>query len=514
MEVEQIIAPEAPSPVALAPSMIATVSLSLPEVERGGRLADRTGLLLGLLELGLTDLAGVVPSVGDAVVSPGLSGAVRTGAESWTGALAVLSWEPLALRLRLCDDHQYCEDHLVDGGSAEEPAPAVAGLLQAVSARMGRAPSARSAEAWPSTGTGDPYAALLAGRSAAVVYGLREGPPDAVVGDKRADPVRRAVYVDPGLPVASWLGARRDARRGELLDARQGFGRAGVARPGSVVLLADEATVTLLDGKPALAWRLWREVDLRAPGDLRFVLPLATAALEAGEVAEAWSRLIALPAEVEGDPGVAALRVRVAEALGDNPAFDELLSAWQRAVPRDPAPVQRRIQLRLDAGRYQDAESLVDDLARRGRPEQAAQIELALAAALGRWEEAASRAEAQGLGAGRIRARAALQEGRPVELAGLRDDPSPAAQLLLARAALDEGRSAEAIALSRQALLGAPRDAEAYQLLGEAQGSEEGADSLARAARLQPQGPPFVPAGPSTAPGETGTGVQAQGAVE
>lgn len=502
---ERALAPASPQLASQVPARLAEVRLALPEVERGSRAADRQGVILGLYELGLTDLAGVVPRVGGAPVSLGLTRALTAGAESWEARVDVLAAQPLELAVTLCDEHRYCTEHWGQGGSLEQPAIAVAALLKATARRMGRVPLNGSDVDWETVGSKDAYAVLLAGRSAAVRYGLRDPAPAGT--DPRRDPVARAVFIDPELPLAAWMAARRDADEGLGRAARGGFARAAVKRPRSAVLLADEAGAAGLSGEALAAWGLWREVEARAPGDPRFTLAVAAAALDAGEAREAWRRSQALPAWAEGAPEVAALRVRAAEILGDQPDFDALLRDWQWAAPANPEPVEKRIELRVEAGQFSEAARFLDTLAGRGRPQKAGELRVALAAAQGQWAEAEAAADAMGWAsvAGRARTRRAEIAGETPDLRWLKGDYHPESRLRSAGSPLAGCDELRAVL---------PGDPRVRALCAAAWGDEptRAAEEAQVARALWPDPVPYW--GSSAAPGATETGVQAQGPRE
>ena len=94
---------------------------------------------------------------------------------------------------------------------------------------------------WDAPISRDPYAILLAGRSAATWYGLIPGVPEETVGDKRRDVITRAVLVDPQLGFSQWINARRSLLRGFPQLARGAFARASLAQPHRVLYRADEA---------------------------------------------------------------------------------------------------------------------------------------------------------------------------------------------------------------------------------------------------------------------------------
>ena len=353
------------------------VSVTPPEVEIGSRAADWAGLSLALVELGLADLPEVMSEVVGAPVSPGLTWALRPRA-AWSLTLTVERAGTTALVGELCNPTGACDAVSGQGGSEVDPAPAVAQLLGAVAERLERRPSVEAVASWGQRGTGDDYAALMAGRSAASFYGLR--PPAAVPGDRKSDPVARAFYLDPGMPVATWMASRSAPDR-HPVAAR----RAALARPASLLLLAD------------LAWSLDQVAQVapvvdalyeRSPTDRRFAVLMAAHRLAQGRLQDASTLLDRLGAGAGAEPQVARLRVAIADAAG--PKVDlALLQRWREADPHDPEPVRRLIDRAVERRDYQVARDLLPDLRARGGV-GVDELDLALWFALGERERAAA----------------------------------------------------------------------------------------------------------------------------
>lgn len=430
------------------------------------RAAEWSGLLTASLELGLGDLEGVVPQVQGLPRSPGLELAVLSSAQVWTLAVsAELQPERTRLEGVLCVQDGPC----VFPRATEPTLPAaVAALLEEVSLQMVRRRSRQAAVDWAEPQSADPYAVLLAGRAAAVYYGLLPAPADDAVGDKRRDPIARALLVDPRMPVARWVAGRRALARGEAAAAQEHLGVAAARRPSSAVLAADEAE----------AWRAlerWEEVGQslaqvrdRAGEDLRFALPRARAALALGLPAEAQERLAPLDSEARLDARLAALRVAAAEALGLGDPYDLALEDWELADPRAAEPTRRRAMLRVRRGHYEEALRYAAALGARGQAEEAAALELALLVALRRWEEAADRAGALGLQPLDRRLRAREAPGPEALAALLQDDPDPYARVARGEALLALGQPDGALALADAALVGAAWLPEALTLRAQA----------------------------------------------
>lgn len=367
------------------------VDLALPEVPEGvNRGPELVGLLTVLVELGLCDLPGVVALVAGAPPPPGQGRTLGFQETRWTGGLEVRAVEDaVTLDLTLCDPAQACSTWS-ESGSRALPQEIVAPLLGEAAVHLGREPGQLVRERWGLPVSKDDYAVLLTGRAAATAYGQHPAASPALVGHKRQDPVTRAAFVDPFAAPAAWVVSRRDADLGELNRALDVLPRAQAARPESVQLAADEAAILAALGRDEPARRSWQAVRLRAPGDARYVLPLAEAELATGSPDVAGDILDTLPRGAEGHPDVVALRVAIADAGGE--AEDELLARWQEAAPEDPEPVRRRLALRAREQAWAEAMELAEELGRRGAVDEARRLELPLALALGdpaRAEEAA-----------------------------------------------------------------------------------------------------------------------------
>ncbi|MCB9674722.1 MAG: hypothetical protein H6737_06370 [Alphaproteobacteria bacterium] len=392
------------------------MQVSPPQVERGSRAADHAGLVLGLLELGLCDLPGVVPRIGDTPVSPGLAAADTMNGPVWTLQIALAGSDPLGLEGQLCAPDAECVSLDAIGGTVADPSRAVAEVLRQVGDALDRRAPDDVQASWSRVGSKDPYAVLVAGRAASLVYGLRDAPPPEKLGDKAADPVARAFFLDPGMPLAGWMRGRTSTEATEVLA----FRRASTGRPESLVLQADHAASIL---HPRLSQPLWADLARRAPADRRFVVPIAQNHLELGRPDLASAMLDDLGEGSGTIPSVAKLRVAIADATG---ATDDetLLQDWRESDPTDTEPVRRLVRKRVAGGRYADARELLPDLAYRGAADEADQLELALLNALGRPAEAAKIAERRGLAdvAVALRAPAAEKAAPPASLPRLKAD--------------------------------------------------------------------------------------------
>lgn len=448
------------------------------------------GHLMGVLELGLVDLVDVVPRV-DGAVAPGLSEPLLEDAERWRARVGVAPrGDVLSFGLLLCPDDPAKrppappgdEEPTLDApdapgerpacwnleavGLPEAPEAAMAVLLgQAVNV-LGQPTADGASRDWGRPQSADAYAVLVTGRAAAVAYGFRPPVEDAHRGDVRRDALARAVFLDPGTSLGWWLVGRRAAALGEGWDAREAFARGLTARPASVGLRAAEASALATLGKWEIADARWEEIEAVSPGDLRFAVPRARAALEAGRPTAARAVLDALGARFQGNRTVAELRVAIADVVGRGEDYDALLVGWQDAAPESTEPVRRRIALRIDDRRYGEAYALTSTLAARGAAREAALLATALAIGLGDLDGAAVHADDADRRevAARIRARAALQARPDVVPPSLAEAADRWALLASGEALLAADRPAEALARANAALAAAPDLPEALDL--------------------------------------------------
>lgn len=377
-----------PVSVALEPIV---VRMSLPKhlpVHRWG--VEAVGHVAALVESALADLQGVVPEVAGVPRSPGVAHAVPTAGAPWTLDLSVkVAGDVVSIEALVCDPGHVCTRHAADGVRTA-PNEAVVRLMAQVADRLDRAGLAdRSVAARPETP--DDYAALLIGRSAATALGLRESAPPEVRGDPKRDPIARAVFLDPGSSLGWSLVGRTEPDPDLRLAA---FERAAELRPDSLVRQADLAATLSDAGLPVRAWEQWEHVSERAPGDLRFVLPRAHAALAIHDPRKARAILGELHGRFDNVGEVVEMQVAVADATGG--ATDELLAHWQDVDRTNPEPVRRRIRGKVDAGLREEALALCSELGHRGVGDEARALTLAIASDLGRWDVAAGAATSLG----------------------------------------------------------------------------------------------------------------------
>jgi len=467
---------------------VVAISLAPPELARPTHFRwepETAGLFTAMTELALGELRDVRVTVDGAPPSPGVSQALTTGEERWRGWLAIGGVDPaVELALTLCDPEGACDQHsaVAPRTHMEQALPA---LISWASARLGASPREGSSRSWGEPVSADTYAILVAGRGAATWYGLLPAVPEELRGSRTADPIARAVFIDPNMSVARWVQGRRLAADGDLSAARASIVTASVHRASSPVLLADEAALLSSAGSRRAASVAWDAVLDSSPGDPRFLLAQAHATLLDGRVDTAHALTEALAQGRMSEPAVAALRVAVADARGRGDDYDDLLTAWQQADLSAAEPVRRRVRMRSRDGRLQQAWDLLDELARRTNAGEVDQLRMALGLSLGRWEDAATAAERIGNRplAARIRARGRLTTGEGDVASLLKADPSNQAKLVLAKLDLDAGRSREVLVRTANVLQLEPARPEALAMREAALrslGSTADADKLAR----------------------------------
>jgi tetratricopeptide (TPR) repeat protein len=458
-----VASPEAePEPLPIIEVRFAPASVPASVAHR----EETSGLLTALVEMGLADLQGVIPIVEGARTAPGLADPVRSLGQTWTGALTMFGSDPLQLNLELCSEPDACSV-LRGEGPLAEPWVAVAEVLDGASEILARKAALPGApDEWRRPASKDPYAVLLAGRAAAVLYGILPPPPEEDLGDRREDAIVRAVYVDPHDAAAAWILIRRDAARGQFATAQEAFERALAARPSSLALLADQAALSALASKPATALDAWLAMSARTPRDLRFRLPLARAHVRNQESGEASAVLDNLPGWAQDERAVVEIRVAIADAAGDVAAGDALLARWQAAAPDDPEPIRRRIGLRVSERQYAAALDLIDELAATGATEEAGRLDMTLSLGIDDLERADRAARVLGLDdvARRIAVRRTIAGDPAAALAAIGRSPDRWERLTRAQALLESGEAPKALAEIDPVLDKAPFQPEALEL--------------------------------------------------
>lgn len=442
----------APAPAPAAP----VVQPALTEIELPiltlqspfAKDAEFRGLVTMAVLLGMGDIPGVVPVIASqaqplstAVARPIAKGKVHG---RFTGGGTP---EAVKLSLELCKEGGLCTT-VEANGTRDQPWEAVGTLLEGVAHALAIPMPAETVALWHQPGSKDPYAELVAGRACAVWLGLL--PPSEHPGDKRTDPIARALFLDPRQPLAAWVyGLWEIGTVSGGGNAAEALQRAVLARPSSPMLGADLALVRQLQGRPNEAVLAWEDVLARSPDDLRYLKPYADALVAAGRAMDARALLAKLPKDYDDDPQVAALRVQVAMAAKTTEDLDPLLAHWQEVDPKNATPVKLRVEQRVKARDFEGALPLLDVLRKRAPGPATDALQMALLVAVGRPKDAAALAPPEL--AARLRARAEREADPGADLSDL---PSNDVALLLAKAdaALWKNEPARALELADKAL--------------------------------------------------------------
>lgn len=478
----------------IRPVIATAVNLPILVVDAGfSRDAEFRGLMTAAVELGLSDMPGVVPVLPGDSAPPSLllsRPVVRRTVDA--SFIARGTAESLVLELELCVPGGSC-DAISAPGTAKAPWEAVGVLLEGAAEVLGVEVSEATRLAWRTPGSKDNYSELITGRACAQLYGIL--PPSDQPGDKKADPVLKALYLDPGQPIAHWVRARWEMAT--TLDggkAGESLAKAQLLRPTSPVFVADQATMAGLVAKPAESLLGWETIVATTGDDPRWLDPLARAYLAVDRPEDALRVLARMPGETGWDPQVAALRVVATEAAGGID-LDPLLERWQAVASGLSAPVERRIGLRVQRGEYADALGLVGALRDRVAGPSTDALEVALLLTLGRTEEAAALAPPDV--ASQILARRALELGAALP-EGLALPPTDVA-LLRANASLARGDAATTLAATDEILGERPKSVEGWTLRARALAligrADEAAESFTTAWDTDPaaDGGPVTP---------------------
>jgi hypothetical protein len=481
----------AQAPVAVAPPpsverAIAPVAVELvPELGAARIPLEREllGVSAALLELSLADLPEVIPRIQGLPPAPSLADAFDLIAERWTATLRLARATDGSTRLeaRLCDSAQACTE-LSEVLFADDPSSAAARVAAGIAAGLGRPPSAEMLARWVRPVSPDRYGTIVCGRGAAKMVGLSPPVPQELWGDRRADPLTRAIWIDPDLSLCHWLIARRAAAFELSTVARAAMERAVAIDKGRLVFWMDRAALYASREGRRLALGSWETAGVRAH-ETRFRIGRARTLLGMGDAREASNELRGLPAAWSDALSAVLLRIQVASAgvAGEN--LDALLARWQQLSPLDPEPVRRRIALRIRESRHLEALELVKALRRVDHSGQASELAIALAVAARRLDDAATRARDAGSQelAALLDARRHL-EADPLRMpSALKSAKGPGAALARARLHLQAGRIdqalreaetvqsgallPDALALRVQALGAAHRNSEAARVL-------------------------------------------------
>ncbi len=426
--------------------------------ERPAALAkELVGLHTALLELGLGDLPEVVPFVTGAPPPPSLAETAALAEQRWIVEVrAEEGPERVRVHVRACavsPAEPSCHELGVESPRGRH-AEASAQVLEQLAQLWDRGVAPETAQRWRVPVSRDRYAQLLCGRAAATVYGLMPAPAPGLRMDRRRDPMARALVVDPSMALCQALSARALLEEGRIVLARAGYRRAQELLPDRVLLRADLAAARAAEGdkRDALGVRdALQMVDPAGPlaKERRFTLLRARALVRTGQWAQAMAELDRVPQWAQA-LAVVDLQVQIHDAGGPVPDPDGVLERWQQAAPAVPEPVHRRVMLRVRAGKYDEALTLLPELALRaagaGSDEDVRPLGWALSLAAGKTDEAARLAETAGRSELARRIRVSETKGEaPEQLAALEGVPGPDAHVLRASLLLESGRVEQAL---------------------------------------------------------------------
>ena len=299
------------------------------------------------------------------------------------------------------------------------------------------------------------------------------------MGDRDADPLERAVYLDPKMALAQWVAGRGRLARGEFEKAAYSLGEAHALCPDHQGFAADFARVELDRDKKRSATLV---VDgLGAPDDPRLVPLRLDTWIARDRLADAGKLAQRANATFPKDARVAQVMAELSRANGDEEAYQSWLQQWADRDKTHAEPLRRLIQILARKEQWNDAWRALDQLEERGEAEEAKRWRVTVGLALGRYAEAAAAADPSI--AARIRARASL-EGAAGERLSLANDPSPEAHLARGRAHYQAGNAQRALGEADSALRKLPWWADALALRADALEALD-KHQLATAARRQ-----------------------------
>lgn len=437
------------------------VSLTLPSLNDGVRWESETiARVIRTIEANLHAAPGVVVEVAGTKPAPSVRNAPRSPQGSWGVSISVTATrDTVQLKALTCAPQGSCSDAKVFT-DLETPEPAAAELARSIMTAAGIQVSDAVLPCMSTAPSADAYHSLIAGRGAAVLYGLVQ---PTVEGDRSGDPLERAVYLGPKMGVAQWVAGRGRLDRGDIDGAASAFELAHELCPDHQGFAADLAHVQLERGKRRAAVSI---VDgLGVPDDPRLVPLRLDAWIAAGRIADAGQLAVRADTTFPDDARVARVMAELAEAENDLATYERWLREWARRAPEASEPITRLVGILAEAQRWNDVWESLPDLEARGMGDVAKQWRVTAGLALGRFDAAAEAASADV--ADRIRARATLQ-GAAAHQLSLQSDPSPEAALARGREQYRRGNSKEALSAADAALRMRPWWPEALALRADA----------------------------------------------
>ncbi|MEN0065475.1 MAG: hypothetical protein AAGA48_25245 [Myxococcota bacterium] len=450
---------DAPSPTTQMPSTI-EVTIT-PPVPSGQRFETETvARILRTIEGTLLAVPRVVPRIGDVDLAPGIEASPQSALGPWSLSFAVsTSNRSIEMRLMTCAPNGGCEEDVV---FAEGTPESIGGLAVAkILDRLDLTVAGASANCMSTQPSKDDYHSLIAGRGAAVVYGLLE---PTEVGDRDDDPSERAIYLDPKSGLGNWMAARARFARGALDSAETAVTKAVDRCPGHLGIAADAARIALELDKVEDAIALLE--GAKGSADDPRLMPLwLDAWVRTDRIDDAETLGLRANATFPDDPNVARVLAELAKAQGHMEEYENWVQAWSDRSNGDPEPARRLIGIMARDNRWKEAWSAISVLESRGAAEEARQWKVTAGLALERYRDAAEAADP--VTAKRIQARAALEglAGYSVDLA---DDPTAEAHLARAAQAVGYGENEKALAQAEAALRLRPYWPEALEIKAEA----------------------------------------------
>lgn len=452
--------------------------------------AETDGLVMSLIETGLSDFPWILPELDGAATPPGWETPLFEHAANWRLEIEIddETEDSIEIYAKICPEPGNCSGAHARGPRTA-PSAAVAKILARIAEVLHQPIPEAMVETWSQPLSEDPYALLLLGRAAAQLYGYMPPTPPRLIGDKRNDPSERAIYVDPTMALGYWIRARRQLKSDEPKKALASINRAIEERGHRAYLriVAAAAWERLEEWKQAGS--AWEAVSAHPGYDLRFAVRQGESWAQAGAPNAALELIDSLPANLRGHADIARLRVNASERAGIVEGYEERLEAWARAAPADPEPLRRLIAQGLRNDRKSEVRLRLQELEARGAKAEAQTMAIAMDNELRRYHSAYEEANKLQLTelARQIRARKRLERDGNIHPLALAKTRTPGTVVVAARALLAESPERSLNLVSRllrqdpwfpEALAVQVR---AYRLLENHRAADESLERLVRA---------------------------------
>jgi hypothetical protein len=402
---------------------------------------ETAGLIIALLETGLTDLPSILPLVEGAPVAPGWENPLFDHARNWRLHLEFdyETDEDVHIFAKICPEPGNCSGAHARV-SRKSPTEGVSKLLVRISEVLGVTAADGIVEGWSKPISEDDYAILMLGRAAGQLYGYIPAPAPRTIGNRREDPSERAVYIDPTMLLGYWVRARRELTEGNPKEALASLTRAdeeGGYRPYLRITKA-AAFERLEEWKQAAS--VWESLAPESGPDLRFAVRQAETWAKGSSPQAALKLIESLPDDIRSHADICRLRVTASENAGIKAGYEARLEAWARAAPTDPEPLRRLIAQGLRNDQKNEVRSRLRELEARGATAEAQAMAIAMDNELRHYDSAFKEAEDLGLSvlAQQIRARRRLERGGRIHAFALAKTNSPGAMIAAARVLLGE----------------------------------------------------------------------------